>query len=154
MSEYSELTAMLFLETFFSLRNVLKYEIHDQKHNMTMINFNILGVLNVNESLPMKEIAALLNIKRSNLTKYIDQLLTHDFVVRKTSATDRRLILIYLTEKGREIYSKYRHLFMKCLGKKFEFFSEDEIKKLNDALITISVLMQRFREQGEQVCTI
>ncbi len=150
MSNFSEVTAMLFLETFFSLRNVMSYGVNSVKREMTIVNFNILGTLNVNGTLPMKDIASMLNIKKSNLTKNIDNLIEHKLVERTTSEKDRRVVYISLTEKGKTLYSQYRHIFMKCLGKKFDFFTEDELKKLNNALITISVLMGKYREHENE----
>jgi len=150
MSQNSEVTAMLFLETFFSLRNVMSYGVNNVKCEMTLVNFNILGTLNVNDVLPMKSIAQMLNIKKSNLTKNIDSLIEAQLVKRITNEKDRRVVYVALTEKGKDVYTKYRHIFMKCLGKKFDFFTDDELKRLSDSLITISVLMQKYKDNEEK----
>ena len=149
MSQFSEVTAMLFLETFFSLRNIMSYGDNSIKKEMTIVNFNILGALNVNGSLPMKSISQMLDIKKSNLTKTVDSLIEAGLVERVVSEKDRRVTYITLTEKGKDIYTKYRHIFMKSLGEKFDFFSQDELKKLNDSLITISVLIQKFKDNED-----
>lgn len=146
MSQYSEVTAMLFMETFFSLRNIMSLGDLDIKKEMTIVNFNILGTLNINGTLSMKNISSILNIKKSNLTKNIDALIGAGLVERTVSEKDRRITYIALTEKGKDTYMKYRHIYMKSLGKKFDVFKEEELKKLNDSLITISVIMQKFKD--------
>lgn len=48
----------------------------------------------------MKDIAQLVNRKKSTVTSLVDKLIILDFVERKQSENDRRSFLISLTEKG------------------------------------------------------
>ena len=45
MMSNKELTALLLLETGFSLRNVMRFEKAEKKRNLSILKFNILSVI-------------------------------------------------------------------------------------------------------------
>ena len=99
MMSNKELTALLLLETGFSLRNVMRFEKAEKKRNLSILKFNILSVIYEYESSSMRDIADVLNIRRSNFSKYIEELLQDGYVTRVNDQTDRRKIYVALTPK-------------------------------------------------------
>jgi DNA-binding MarR family transcriptional regulator len=64
------------------------------------IHGDILYVLFSHGELSMKDIAQLVNRKKSTVTSLVDKLIILDFVERKQSENDRRSFLISLTADG------------------------------------------------------
>lgn len=144
-----ELTALLLLETAFSLRNVMRFEKTEKKRNLSILKFNILSVIHEYESSSMRDIADVLNIRRSNFSKYIEELLQDGYVTRISDQKDRRKIYVALTPKGKKIFMRYKKVYMKGLSKKFDCFDASEIIRLNDALITIQTLMRKYKNDSK-----
>ena len=69
---------------------------------LTDAQYNVMRILEgAGEPLPQQEIARRLIVSRSNITILLDKLEAHGFV-RRESSEDRRVKLVYLTEKGLE----------------------------------------------------
>lgn len=145
MMSNKELTALLLLETAFSLRNVMRFEKAEKKRNLSILKFNILSVIYEYESSSMRDIADVLNIRRSNFSKYIEELLQDGYVTRVNDQSDRRKFYVALTPKGKKIFMRYKKVYMKNLSKQFGCFTDYEIVRLNDALITIQTLMRKYK---------
>ncbi len=145
MMSNKELTAMLMLESAMSLRNVMRFEKTDKKRNLSVLKFNILSVIYEYESSSMRDIADVLDIRRSNFSKYIEELLNEGYVTRVPDSNDRRKITVTLTAKGKKTFLRYKKVYMKALSETFGCFTELEMIRLNDALITIQTLMRKYR---------
>jgi DNA-binding MarR family transcriptional regulator len=83
----------------------------------------------------MTELAQHLRISKQQLTPLIRKLEEKDYVVKMQDSTDRRVVILMLTEKGKDIVKKrweeIYHLFCDKLGK----LSEDDLIDL-DYVIT------------------
>lgn len=53
----------------------------------------------------LNELAEILGLDNSTMSRTVNNLVEKDFVIRETDANDRRYVKIKLTEKGYEIYS-------------------------------------------------
>jgi DNA-binding MarR family transcriptional regulator len=75
--------------------------------------YRVLGVLNRFGACTMTELSHFTAIDRTTLTRIADQLVSQGQVERKTTAKDRRQVLLELTKPGRAVY-------LKALGLVFE----------------------------------
>lgn len=75
--------------------------------------YRVLGVLNRFGACTMTELSHFTAIDRTTLTRIADQLVAQGQVERKTTAKDRRQVLLELTKPGRSVY-------LKALGMVFE----------------------------------
>lgn len=66
--------------------------------------YRVLGVLNRFGACTMTELSHFTAVDRTTLTRMADQLVAKGHVVRKTTARDRRQVLLELTKTGREAY--------------------------------------------------
>jgi DNA-binding MarR family transcriptional regulator len=66
--------------------------------------YRVLGVLNRFGACTMTELSHFTAVDRTTLTRIADQLVAKGQVERKTTARDRRQVLLELTPAGREVY--------------------------------------------------
>lgn len=68
--------------------------------------YRVLGVLNRFGACTMTELSHFTAVDRTTLTRIADQLVAKGHAERKTTAKDRRQVLLELTKHGREVYLK------------------------------------------------
>lgn len=85
----------VFITHMFRKRNA-------NKMNITQGQGKILLILNKKEGLSTKELSEFLNIKVTSLNETLNKLQEQEYIEKKPSNDDKRVLLIYLTPKGRE----------------------------------------------------
>lgn len=101
----------------------------------------ILGLLKWNDGCIQREIAVNCHIKASTVTSILLNMEKAGLIYRATNPRDRRILNVYLTEKGKksneEIEAKFRTVDEEC----FEGFTEEEkaqtilfLNRINDNL--------------------
>jgi DNA-binding MarR family transcriptional regulator len=75
------------------------------EHDLSMIQARLLGVLRDRKP-TMNELARLLGLDKSSITGLVDRAERRGLVVRHPSATDRRAVLVSLTDAGRSLVSQ------------------------------------------------
>lgn len=101
---------------------------------------NILTALYENDgSLTMKEIAERIGKDKSTVTPLVNKLLKLGYIEKQKCDEDKRITYIHLTEKGREIESKYKAISKDVYETAYKGFSEEEketflalLKKMNN----------------------
>ncbi len=73
-------------------------------------------------------------VNKSNVTRHLAQLEKNGYVERKQSETDKRVILVYPTEKAYAIVEEVRGVSNEWKQYLMEDFSADEIEMLTDML--------------------
>jgi DNA-binding MarR family transcriptional regulator len=81
--------------------------------------------------LHMSEIAAQLINSPSGMTRIADRLEKDGLIERETPPDNRRVVLVKLTERGREVLDKADHAFREALSKSFSsHLSESDLGEL------------------------
>jgi len=101
---------------------------------------NVLTALYENGGmLTMKEIAQIIGKDKSTVTPLVEKLLSLGYVEKEKSQRDKRITHIKLTQKGREIESKYDEISRDVNDTAYRNFSQEEkeiflklLKKLYD----------------------
>ena len=62
----------------------------------------ILAILKQKDGFSTKELSEILNIKVTSLNETLNKLINNGYVKKEASPEDKRILLIYLTKKGRE----------------------------------------------------
>ncbi len=120
---------------------------HTKRSEMAILS--ILESLHHADGLKVTEIGNLLHLPPSAITPVVDGLEKRGLVQRQSSPEDRRIVLVVLTDKGREFFDKKEKFFfekslrlveylgeedaeefIRLLSKTFEFM-DDELKKEN-----------------------
>lgn len=126
-----------------NIRNIAKYlneytKDHLKCYNLTLGRFHVMRVIMESQPVSMGEIHEELHMANSTVTVIVNYLHDADLVERKRDSNDRRVVLLEITEQGKEIMASLlekRQKFMKKALVDMES-SADELLKLLDKLST------------------
>lgn len=94
----------------------------------------ILFVLWQKDGVPMSELSRQTGLATTSLTSMIDRMEESGLVRRERTATDRRKVLIYLTDEARLLEGDYNEVSDEMNAIFYEGFSDEEAKQLDDCL--------------------
>lgn len=97
----------------------------------------ILYILWQNESIPITELSEKTGLAKTTLTSMLDRLEVLGLVQRVFDKTDRRRILITLSEKARELQNEYDGVSEKMNEIYYQGFSDEEISQFESYLLRI-----------------
>ena len=99
-----------------------------------------------NPGISQDKLAQNICINRSNVTRQLSYLEDHGYVERRQSEEDRRVLMVYPTDKAFEILPFVREVTGEWNAYITDGFSADELDQLNDMLTRLA---QRAREYAE-----
>jgi DNA-binding MarR family transcriptional regulator len=106
-----------------------------QQFDLTPASGLVVGMLADSESsLSPNEIADRLIISRASVTGLIDSLERREYVRRLPHQSDRRMLLVELTEKGRQVAVAFRPIVHQHQKEWFEALSDTQKEQLIDSL--------------------
>lgn len=76
--------------------------------DITLNQYRVLNILKKYDYIKMSDLSELLNITSGSLTIMIDRLIDKNFVYRSFSTEDRRIVLVNITESGKNIVVEFR----------------------------------------------
>ncbi|MDO5135943.1 MAG: winged helix DNA-binding protein [Eubacteriales bacterium] len=91
----------------------------------------------------MSDIAADLNITVGSLTTSMNSLVKKGYAQRERSETDRRVVFIRLTVKGRRAYHHHAEFHRRMTEEVLETLTEEEIPVLMKCLQNLTVFFRR-----------
>ncbi len=94
----------------------------------------ILFVLWENDNIPIRRLSEETGLAKTTLTSMLDRLEKSGYIVRSFDKSDRRTVKILLTEKAREMKSRYDLVSEKMSEIFYEGFSDEEILAFEEAL--------------------
>lgn len=100
--------------------------------NLTVSQFGTLEVLHHLGPLNQRSIGEKLLKSGGNITMVIDNLEKQGYVVRKNDPSDRRAVLIHLTNKGEKFIDEFFPKHLDRIKEEFNVLSEEEKKTLAD----------------------
>ncbi|HOO38313.1 MAG TPA: MarR family winged helix-turn-helix transcriptional regulator [Deltaproteobacteria bacterium] len=100
------------------------------KYGITVGQTFILFDLLDHDGSPVKDIAERVQVESPAVTGFVDRLIREGLVKRSTDQTDRRVMKIHLTPKGRELAVTLLPVAQTLNRKIEELVGEKEIKKL------------------------
>ncbi len=105
---------------------------HDvvREKGLTLPQMHTLEVLGIHKAMRMKELAQRMGITTGTLTVLVDKLEAKDFVCRMPHQTDRRSIIVELTEAGQEMFEEHDRLHLRLIEELTSEFSDEEKKIL------------------------
>lgn len=130
------------------IRNISKYlneytKDHLKCYNLTLGRFHVLRVIIESQPVSMGEIHEELHMANSTVTVIVDYLHEAGLVKRKRDTEDRRVVLLEITEKGREI--------MVSLIKKRQDFMEKALLDMEDSAEELSQLLENLLDKIEDI---
>jgi len=116
---------------FSNLRKIINavdlYELKlKEKTGLNASQLSCLLVLESEGSQPLSRVSKKVSLSPSMITSIVDQLEKKELVIRNRLSTDRRVILIELTEKGKEVVKTAPPSFQEQLVRSLNYLKEEE----------------------------
>jgi DNA-binding MarR family transcriptional regulator len=111
--------------------------------------FMLLHAICENDNMPMSFYSERLMISKPNLTVLADKLIEAGYVQRFATQGDRRLIVLKVTDSGREHMDKIWCEVMENMMKKFEKVDSETLTRLNELVIEMSEIINKFDDLPE-----
>ena len=145
MNRESNIDNELLFHKFTFLNQVLKKR-NANKKTISHGQGRILAILHRKDGISTKELSEILNIKVTSLNETLNKLIKAGYLKKETSQKDKRVLLIYLTEKGRD----FRPPKPKDADV-FDCLSEEEKENLDRYLERIAVeLHNKFKDEDPE----
>lgn len=130
------------------IRNISKYlneytKDHLKCYNLTLGRFHVLRVIIESQPVSMGEIHEELHMANSTVTVIVDYLNEAGLVKRKRDTEDRRVVLLEITEKGREI--------MESLLNKRQDFMKKALLDMKDSAEELAQLLEKLLNKIEEI---
>ncbi len=101
---------------------------------MTLSRWRALSVLTASDGRSMGELAAYMVIEQPALSRIIDQMERDELVTRRLASQDNRVVQVYLTDAGRQMFRQIRPLELRHYEQTIEGFKPAELEDLNKLL--------------------
>lgn len=102
--------------------------------DMTYNDFHVIEAIGLQEPKSMKTVANLMNVTTGTLTKAMDGLTDKGYVIRERSKQDKRVVWVYLTEKGKAAFKHHEEFHRDMIEKAKGQLNEQETTILVYAL--------------------
>ena len=125
-------------ETLNSMAKVEEISIKNtQNVNLSTSEIHTLEAIGICKKRSMSEVAAKLKVTISTLTIAINRLVLKGFVERYKSVSDKRVVMIKLTNKGAKLVHAHNEFHKRMINKTVEGLNENEIEILTLALLKV-----------------
>ena len=109
--------------------------------DLTFQQYNVLRILRKNTlPLSIKGIIDQMIDPSSNCSRLVDKLVSKGLATRLNAATDKRIVHVVLTQSG-ILLTDDTAAIIATQFKKFDIFSDEDMKKLNDILDRLKTLL-------------
>ena len=109
-----------------------------KQYGITDTQYNVLRILRgAGRELPCSELSERMLTRVPDITRLVDRLVQAKLVVRRRSRTDRRVVLVRITESGRDLLAALDEPVRELRQKQLAHMSVDELATLNDLLVKV-----------------
>jgi DNA-binding MarR family transcriptional regulator len=113
--------------------------------DISPIHFGIMKLLYEAGTLHVAEIGERQQIARPQVTHLIDKLVDLEIVERRIDTTDRRMINVALTEKGKTTFEAHDKSIRKAMKETLSCFTDKELDDLSDSLRKLRDLLSKIQ---------
>ena len=104
------------------------------RHGVSMSHLHVMTMLERHGDLPMSRVAELLDVSDSNATGLIDRMEERGFVERVRHPDDRRVVLVRVSDHGRQILTDVEGLRDELLRRVLARLDDAQLKRLAAAV--------------------
>ena len=115
-----------------------------ESQDLTNNDMHVIEAIGIQEPKNMSTIARTLSVTVGTLTIAMNSLVKKGYVIRQRGQTDRRVVYISLSEKGKAAYQHHARFHQEMIQSIVEQLTEDELAALTKAL---TCLDHWFREK-------
>lgn len=129
-------------------KNIMEIEarclVNDEFNDISYNDFHIIEAIGLQEPKSMSMIAKLMDVTTGTLTKAMDGLTEKGYVIRERSKQDKRVVWVYLTEKGKAAYAHHEGFHRKMIENIKGQLSEQETTIM---IYSLAKLVDYFQEE-------
>lgn len=114
--------------------------------NISVNDMHIIEVIGTGEPKNMSTVAKLMSVTVGTLTIAINNLVKKGYVSRVRSEEDRRVVLIFLTEKGKRAYQHHREFHDGMVKALVEGLDEGQQKILVKSLLNLRTFFDSYKK--------
>lgn len=114
--------------------------------NISVNDMHIIEAIGTGESKNMSTVAKLMSVTVGTLTIAINNLVKKGYVSRVRSEDDRRVVLIFLTEKGKRAYQHHREFHDGMVKALVEGLDEGQQKILVKSLLNLRTFFNSYKK--------
>ena len=104
-----------------------KYLINDEFSDMTNNDMHIVEAIGLGEAKRSSQVARLMSVTTGTLTRAVDGLVEHGYVMRTRSDQDKRVVYLTLTERGKAAFEHHKKFHENMIDKAKETLTEEEL---------------------------
>jgi DNA-binding MarR family transcriptional regulator len=112
--------------------------ITEEFKDITNNDMHIIDAIGIEEPRKMSDIAKRLNVTVGTLTTNMNSLERKSYIIRERSNTDKRVVHVILTDKGRKAFYHHRDFHRKMIRAVVGGLNEDEMKVMIKCLTNIN----------------
>lgn len=109
----------------------------------TLTQVNILSTLR-EKDMTMKELSEYMTISKQQMTLLIDKLVRKGFVARKACPDDRRIIIITITQGGRDLLDSIHEFSLSVLDQRTKSMSKEDRELLSQAARQLLSILTKY----------
>lgn len=132
---------------FFEREYLKRYGIED----VTPTEVKVLYIIGLSNTKSMSEIAEELKITRGTLSITIDSLVKKGYVIRTRHKQDRRVIIVYLTNKSIDVVNLYAKFYFELFKSLNKVLEREKIEVLEEILSKLNSIIETSFYEGEDV---
>ena len=110
----------------------------EEYHNATTNDMHVIEAIGIGRPKNMTAVAKALSVTTGTLTIAVNSLVKKGFVERVRSEEDRRVVLVSLTETGKDVYAHHQEFHTRLVESVVEQLSEEEKILLEKVLSNLS----------------
>lgn len=114
--------------------------------NISVNDMHIIEAIGTGEPKNMSTVAKLMSVTVGTLTIAINNLVKKGYVSRVRSEEDRRVVLIFLTEKGKRAYQHHREFHDEMVKALVEGLDEGQQKILVKSLLNLRTFFNSYKK--------
>lgn len=118
--------------------------VNDEFKDLTYNDFHVIEAIGTQEPKSMSTVAKLMDVTTGTLTKAMDGLTEKGYVVRERSKQDKRVVWVYLTDKGKAAYAHHEEFHRKMIANIKAQLTEQETPIL---IYSLAKLIDYFQEE-------
>ena len=112
--------------------------------DLTYNDFHVIEAIGMQEPKSMKMVAKLMDVTTGTLTKAMDGLTEKGYVIRERSKQDKRIVWVYLTEKGKAAFLHHEEFHRDMIQSAKGELNEQETTVL---IYALAKLIDYFKEK-------
>jgi DNA-binding MarR family transcriptional regulator len=118
-------------------------------YGFTTSQYNTLIEIHKAGNLTMNELSDKMNLNTSTMTRILDNLVRDKYISRDRDETDRRIVVVSLTENGTEIALKLSNSVNNYYKKIIENIPTGQV---DDVLNSVNILQKAFEKANPNCC--